>query len=646
LDLDEVEFTVGENARLTAEGTSAWQSTLSDDILRFCFLRGGFDDILPEVKVDERLTIRVQSAGLASVSPKPDYIRRSRAFAEMSWLSDLPDTVEVRLDRPQSLELRRLPLVGPGLLFTLGPVAALAALGWIGFVTVLVPASLAFLSTKVGSGGARSVINRLIATSFAIALLPVFLSAWFQFDELLSNDEQPIGLRIAGLLSVGAVLAILAVATARRATRSWQPPAVGTLTAAAVSAVVVATTRASDESLLPEAALRLGAWLAVAVLVYIVLETISDAIAWLATRRAASGWVTLPVIGASLLLAAPSSESEPQQMLNAIGLMTVAVPALAALTAIAIGYARVNRSRFEQVAGEMATGSVVDLATLVGAFFALIVVGSGGAFGLPLALLVAFALVPVLIHPPQRIELLVARVRAVRAGRKVSIPLSSRQSETPSGEAETSPSPRTPWPSPFAIGPYARPWHNGLFGMSVGVALAGVPLAVSLALSLPEISRAAEPLLLLQVSLSVGANLLYWVGVAFTFGLGFELIRGHTGIRKGLRLGLLGALAVAPFSVLDVIVGRTDGFRALTDPFLLIAFAAVLGFAFDLRTTRRFGPQVRGIRPTIERVADTSGLRDVTAVILAVLIAIGLQLQGAFVGEVGKFVQTGLSGLT
>jgi hypothetical protein len=295
-----------------------------------------------------------------------------------------------------------------------------------------------------------------------------------------------------------------------------------------------------------------------------------------------------------------------------------------------------------------------------------------------LPFLLAAALIPVVLLKPDRVRVLRLRSRAIRSHRHIVLgdpptppPTATGatadsilQAPPPTTEAADgdrvevapvasagaspavgvpTPTGRRSWLSPFVLGIYSRPWLNTRYSVGWGLPLAAIPLAVTLALSLPATVEQAGPLLLLQVSLNVAEALVYWVGVAFLFGLGFEIIRGRTGIRKGLWMGGLAALATVPFSAIDLVTGREDALHAITSPVLLISYFALLGLAFDVKLTRRYSPSVHGLRARVERVAETSGLREVSAVAIAVILAISLQLQNALAGQVTTFVQSGLA---
>jgi hypothetical protein len=655
LDIDDATIKAGENDRLSAEGKSTWISVLSDDVIRLCFFDdvdfinrlNGNDDV---VRGEERLIVGVTSASVQSVIPEPDEITRSRGSAELIWSEGIPKEIEIRLELPQEVVLRRLPMFGPGLLFSWGPIAALIALTLLGLVTVLVPAGLVGLRSAQAQPESPETnhVDRLLGTAFALALMSIFLSAAFQVDEFLSDLRVDSWTRIVVILVGALSCAAVGSAAARRRTQPWRSVILGATTAAAAAGAVVAATRAIENAEIPDVVVRLASWIAVAALVYLVLEVVADAISWLVTRHDADEWVTVSLLGLSLLLAVPTGPSSAFEYLNAIGLLTIAVPALSVLAAMIMARAHASRARFEALALAPSNAPFAGHRTFIGLLFALVVVGpSGRLFGLPLALLVALALIQFVLQPPQRIAVLVDRAASLRGNRKTSIPKLVGPPESDGAAiGQAGSEPRATWLSPFTIGVYSRPWLNALFAVRWGLLLAGVPLIVSLTLSLPTIVSDVEPLLLLRVGLSATSTTLHWLGVALVFGLGFELIRGQTGIRKGLWMGFLAAVATGPFSLIELLTGRVDGLHAVTDQALLIAFLAVLGLAFDLKVSHRYAPKVRGLRSTVERVADTSGFREVGAAVVAVVVAVSLQLQTALAGQVTTFLQSGLAALT
>lgn len=645
LDFGTVTVQSSDVSQVSVTGTSRWRSLITDDAFKLCLPRFGE----PGAET-ESLTVDVATADLTSVVPNPDSITRTLSSAELVWNGEIPEEVEIRVQTPQSIALRRLPTIGPAFLFSSGPVATLIGLAWLSVVTLIVPGGLLRLRAATGRshGDSLQQVDHVLGLAVALALGSIALSAWFQVDEIM-REWADAAFRIVVFGAIAIAAGVTSIAVARRLADPWRAAVVGGTAAIAASALLVAATRLTENVDLPAPAVRIAAWLAVAGFVYIVLDVLADAASLLLTRRVVPDWVTVPLIGAALLLAAPSAPAEPPQLLSATGLMTIAVPGLSVLAAIAIALARVRTDRWEELATASHPMPLARYRNMVAILFPLLVVGSSGEiFGLPLGLLLAFGVTPLVLVSAQRTEVLAERAAATRRNRVNSVPSMIGEPETSDAadQGKVRPRARLGWISPFSFGPYSRPRHNAAFAVRRGAPLAGIAIAISLAFSLPVISNEVDPLVLLRVTLNVGAAALYWIGVAFVFGLGFEFIRGRTGVRKGLWMGVLAAAALGPSSLIDFAVGRGDALRAITDLVLLIAYLLILGLAFDLKVTRRFAPKVRGLRGAIDRVAETSGIREVTAVIIAVIAAVSLQLQAAIAGQLTTFLQSGFAALT
>lgn len=203
-----------------------------------------------------------------------------------------------------------------------------------------------------------------------------------------------------------------------------------------------------------------------------------------------------------------------------------------------------------------------------------------------------------------------------------------------------------PLVSPLAVlsvGPAASPWQNAVRATRYGVLLQLLPLLLYAAFFLPPTLSSNDPRLWLDLVSRLAIFVSEWAALAFFFGLFYEHLAEPTGLRKGLRFGLILLAITLPWRLLAANQGRVSPSVVAFDALELVLFVAALGLLFDLAILGIDGLQLGRIKAAVSSLTATSGLRPVAAFAGGLLTAAIVAITSLLEGQVSELISSVLS---
>jgi hypothetical protein len=182
-------------------------------------------------------------------------------------------------------------------------------------------------------------------------------------------------------------------------------------------------------------------------------------------------------------------------------------------------------------------------------------------------------------------------------------------------------------------------WSNVRFALGCGLAFLTLPLVLYITqYPIAGVSR-ADALYLQHVLVTLGRFSLSWLFVALGFGLGFEHLRGRTGLRKGLLLGLAILLVTVPFQAIYGILTVFSPLELAIWIFDVVAFTTLLGAAFDLRQANAEAP-LDFFQPNavLAKLREQSGVPALVTGIGIVLATIVTTTSGLITNQIVQIV--------
>lgn len=226
--------------------------------------------------------------------------------------------------------------------------------------------------------------------------------------------------------------------------------------------------------------------------------------------------------------------------------------------------------------------------------------------------------------------------------------IAGRESEPPSAAAwrrglvMASP-PFVPRLAVLSLGPSASPWQNAVRSTRYGVLLQLVPLFLYIAFFLPMTLSSNDPRLWLELVSKLTVFVAGWAALAFFFGLFYEHLAEPTGLRKGLRFGLLVLAITLPWSLLAASQGRVLPSVVAFDALELVLFVAALGLLFDLAVLGVDDFQLGKLKSAVSSLTATSGLRPVAVFVGGLLTAAAVAIVSLLQGQIAELVSSVLS---
>jgi hypothetical protein len=211
-----------------------------------------------------------------------------------------------------------------------------------------------------------------------------------------------------------------------------------------------------------------------------------------------------------------------------------------------------------------------------------------------------------------------------------------------SGLALSSP-PFVPRLAVLSLGPAASPWQNAVRATGYGVLLQLVPLLIYAAFFLPATLSSNDPRIWLDLVSRIATFVAEWAALAFFFGLFYEHLAESTGLRKGLRFGLILLAIALPWRLLAANQGRVSPSVVAFDALELVLFVAALGLLFDLAVLGIDGLQWGRIKAAISSLTSTSGLRPVAIFAGGLLTAAVVAIKSLLEGEISQLISSVLS---
>lgn len=195
----------------------------------------------------------------------------------------------------------------------------------------------------------------------------------------------------------------------------------------------------------------------------------------------------------------------------------------------------------------------------------------------------------------------------------------------------------------LSLGPSVSPWQNAVRATRYGVLLQVLPLAIYAAFFLPATLSSNDPSLWLDLVSRLAMFVAGWAALAFFFGLFYEHLAEPTGLRKGLRLGLILLAITLPWRLLAANQGRVASSVVAFDALELVLFVAALGLLFDLAALGIDGLQWGRIKAGVASLTATSGLRPVAVFAGGLLTAAVVAATSLLEGQIGELVSSVLS---
>ena len=184
----------------------------------------------------------------------------------------------------------------------------------------------------------------------------------------------------------------------------------------------------------------------------------------------------------------------------------------------------------------------------------------------------------------------------------------------------------------LALGPHEEAWRDAALAIQLGSWIFVPILAIYMSVFWLGSTRPEDPYVWPTLVLNLVMFGGYWVLLSGFFGLLFESIRGRTGLRKGLILGIALAIATAPAHVVALLDTPSSLPTFVFESLQTVVFTAGLGFLFDYRYLR---PAISGttLRARVLAGAAVSGFRESATVLVAFIAIILLSVQSAIAGQ-------------
>ena len=175
----------------------------------------------------------------------------------------------------------------------------------------------------------------------------------------------------------------------------------------------------------------------------------------------------------------------------------------------------------------------------------------------------------------------------------------------------------------------ASPWHRARWGLLAGFVI-GSPW-VALGLVGISLSTAQEGYPELSLAAAVAPLLLRWAGYGLLFGYFFPLLRGATGLSKGVWLFVVAAAAEVSATLASVHTTARQWDKTALLVIQLFAFAMTLGILADRAVLHKY-------RFPTRRLVDLHNLWTVSAWASSVAVAVGTGLATVIIVGLQPFV--------
>jgi hypothetical protein len=709
---------------------------------RVCFPGG-----MPGPNASGSVTVVVRDFDVIAVSPTPNGSKIEAGERRYVWdRLDEDQTISIDMRRPALAFLAELPGLSaysliPGTAGQLLGTIAYLILASIPALLLLWALSIYGRDFPVPARRIAESIAILAGTLAVAPLLPFLVSPLVQptltgLDELGANlavtfgvsSEQQFDLTQAGLYFAGLVVAGILVLLARVAEipwLSWLTGLIGRgialqLAIMVVGAIVIVLAVPFGGQRL---ALRLAVWLVNALLIGTVLGILAAGLRHVATDRLARllqfRWVFLTPF--ALWLGIPTEDrvrefrgeslAEYAYSVNdELFALSASSDVLLLVAAVVAAWGLWHRS--DHTAGSplptwedalddssldsaRSTALILPTATegtragtvfaLARAIFAGLLVGKVGVIaGVPVALVVAFLIFPIVFNPLGVTAVLAAVATRLRDYRpelaRTVLEGEGTDSQTVAAEAATAKAtvatddqanlaisapttagrvslaraawqrglvlaspPIVPRLTVLSLGPSASPWLNAVRSTRYGLLLQMVPLLIYAAFFLPGTLNSNDPRLWLDLVSRLTLFVSEWAALAFFFGLFFEHLAEPTGLRKGLRFGLIVLAITLPWRLLAASQGRAVPSVIAFDALELVLFVSALGLLFDLIVLGIDMSQFSQIRAAVGSLTATSGLRPVAIFAGGLLTAGAVAITSVLEGQITELVSSVLS---
>jgi hypothetical protein len=170
-----------------------------------------------------------------------------------------------------------------------------------------------------------------------------------------------------------------------------------------------------------------------------------------------------------------------------------------------------------------------------------------------------------------------------------------------------------------------------------------LPLLIYAAFFLPTTVSSNDPRIWLDLVSRVAIFVSEWAAIAFFFGLFYEHLAESTGLRKGLRLGVILLAITLPWRLLAANQGRVAPSVVAFDALELVLFVAALGLLFDLAVLGIDGLQWGRIKAAVSSLTATSGLRPVAVFAGGLLTAAAVAVSSLLEGQITELISSVLS---
>jgi hypothetical protein len=269
------------------------------------------------------------------------------------------------------------------------------------------------------------------------------------------------------------------------------------------------------------------------------------------------------------------------------------------------------------------------------ALFAGFVIGTAGVL-LPIPFVLAFFFFGFLLRSAGDIARLATEAPLLRRRRKMMIEAALGDPSAAFRLGNLSPKPTVSYAE---LAPEPSVWDNTRLALQVAVALL-VPLLLVYVVRYPFGTMTQQDEYFLQrFVINVATFSGTWLTIALVFAMLYEYLRGTTGVRKGLWLGLAILLFTVPWQLLSGLATTLSPVAIGIHVIEVLTLTGLIGAVFDLRLLQQ-GAHVEFGHPRklLQNVGVVAGLPDLAAAIGLLIAALATTAVSLLTGQVTQLL--------